>query len=193
MHYFWMLAAHIGLALTIESFVIPGWDLQSTAKAGNDLMSVSSRGYDFSSWYHIGPRNTVFAGLIEVGEYDDQLFCSKNLQDTVDVVPFYMPWLHQAEFALKPEKGSHCFLQTHGITSKADIDLNGHEVANKVTQAGAYAGPTYDMTNYAVKDNAIVIRAYPTDYNKDFALGFVDWNPYPPDSGTGVWRDVNIK
>jgi len=35
------------------------------------------------------------------------------------------------------------------------------------------------------------VKVYPTDYNRDFALGFVDWNPYPPDNGTGIWRDMH--
>lgn len=178
----------------IESFVIPGWDLQSTIKAGNDLAKLSSSGYDSSSWYQIGPRNTVFAGLIETGVYNtDQLFFSQNLQDTVNYLPFYSPWLYRSEFSLKPEVGSHFFLQTNGITSKADIYLNGHEVADKYTQAGAYGGQLYDITDIAQSSNALVIKAYPTDYNKDFALGFVDWNPYPPDNGTGVWREVSVK
>ena len=178
----------------ISNFVIPGWDLQSTIKAGEDLAKLSSAGYDSSSWYKIGPRNTVFAGLIEAGVYNtDQLFYSKNLQETVDYLPFYSPWLYRSAFTLTPEKGSHFFLQTNGITSKADIYLNGHEVADKHTQAGAYGGQTYDITGIAQSQNALVIKAYPTDYDKDFALGYVDWNPYPPDNGTGVWRDVSVK
>ena len=180
--------------IAIENFAIPGWDLQVTTKAGNDLKSLSSTEYDSSSWYHIGPRNSVFAGLLEAGVYDtEQLFYSQNLQDTVDYLPFYSPWLYRSEFSLKIGTGSHFFLQTNGITSKADIYLNGHEVADKLTQAGAYGGQTYDITSLAQGTNALVIKAYPTDYNKDFGLGFVDWNPYPPDNGTGVWRDVRVK
>ena len=187
-------ASAINIVLAVEKFVVPGWDLESSSKAGNDLASLSSPAYDTSSWYHIANRSTVFAGLIEAGVFNtEQLFYSKNLQDTVDVLPYYHPWLYRAEFPLKPGQESHFFLQTNGITSKADIYLNGHEVADKLIQAGAYGGQTYDVTSYAKDRNALVIRAWPTDYNKDFALGFVDWNPYPPDNGTGVWRDVSVK
>jgi exo-1,4-beta-D-glucosaminidase len=180
--------------VAVENFVIPGWDLQSTIKAGNDLTKLSSPGYDSSSWYSVSARSTVFAGLIESGVYDtEQLFYSKNLQDTVDYLPYYSPWLYRSTFALKPEQGSHFFVQTNGITSKADIYVNGKEVANKHTQAGAYGGHTYDITDIAEASNAMVIRAYPTFYDLDFALGWVDWNSYPPDNGTGVWRDVSVK
>ena len=189
-----LLLTLFGQVFAVSNYVIPGWDLQSTDNAGQDLSSLSSSGYDSSSWYKVGRRRTVFAGLIDAGVYNtDQLFYSQNLQDTVDYLPFYSPWLYRSQFALKTGSGVHTFLQTNGITSKADIYLNGHEVADKETQAGAYGGHTYDITKIVQDQNALVIEAYPTDYNKDFALGFVDWNPYPPDNGTGVWRDVSVK
>ncbi len=158
----------------IGSFAIPGWDLQSTIKAGDDLISISSTRYDSSSWYPVSSRTTVFAGLLENKVYNtDQLFYSQNLQDTVDYLPYYSPWLYRATFAIQPSKGVHFFLQTNGITSKADIFLNGKEVADKLTQAGAYGGHSYDITNLVQGSNALAIKAYPTDYNKDFALGWV--------------------
>ena len=193
MRLFWSFAFATA-AIAAEQFVIPGWDLQVTTKTGNDLEKISQPGYDSSSWYSISGRSTVFAGLIEAGVYDtEQLFYSKNLQNTVDYLPYYSPWLYRAKFSLVPGSGSHFFLQTNGITSKADIYMNGWQVADKKIQAGTYGGQTYDFTNIAESNNALVIKAYPTDYNKDFAQGFVDWNPYPPDNGTGVWRDVSIK
>lgn len=176
---------------------IPSWRLQSTEIAGNDLANLSQPSYNSSSWYAISARKSVFAGLVEAGVYDtEQLFFSKNLQETVDYLPFYSPWLYRSALPLQPQTGRHYFLQTNGITSKADIWLNGHEVADKTVQTGCYGGHTYDITdrvNPGDDGNAILIRAFPTDYNKDFAMGFVDWNPYPPDNGTGVWRDVFIK
>ena len=194
MRLLWTFALCGRAVLAAESFVVPGWNLQVTTKAGDDLKKLSASGFDSSSWYSIGARKTVFAGLLEAGVYNtDQLFFSKNLQNTVDYLPFYSPWLYRAEFALKPGSNSHFFLQTNGITSKADIYMNGNEVADKSIQAGAYGGQTYDITKMAKSNNALVIKAYPTDYNKDFGLGFVDWNPYPPDNGTGVWRDVSVK
>lgn len=39
----------------------------------------------------------------------------------------------------------------------------------------------------------MVFKVYPTNYFQDFGVGFVDWNPQPPDNGTGVWRDVTVK
>lgn len=188
------LAALTSAVSAIDNFVIPRWDLQSAESVGNDLASVSCTGYDSSSWYSISSRSTVFAGLIEAGEFDtEQLFFSKNLQSTVDILPYYKPWLYRSTFSLSQKDRTHYFLVTNGIASKADVFLNGHQIADKKLQSGAYGGHTYDITDFADEKNALLIKAYPTDYNKDFALGFVDWNPYPPDNGTGVWRDVSVK
>lgn len=177
-----------------QSAAIPAWDLQSTAKVHDSLDIVSNPDFDSSSWHHIGSKATIMGGLVDTAVYNaDELFYSTNLENKVDSAEFAVPWLYRRPFSLQPGDGKHFLLKTTGITSKADIWLNGHMVANKTLQAGAYGGRTYDVTKMVGKDNAIGIKVYPTDYNLDFALGFVDWNPYPPDNGTGVWRDVNVK
>lgn len=131
--------------------------------------------------------------LIKAGVYsDDELFYSDNLKH-FNTSGFLVPWLYRHDFSLSLIPDQHYFLQTHGITSGADIFLNGRQVANDTYQAGAYVGRTYEVTRLLEKDNALLIQVYSTDYNYDFALGFVDWNPYPPDNGTGVWRDAEIK
>lgn len=132
--------------------------------------------------------------LLEAGIYNDsELFYSDNLRK-VDSKQFQVPWLYRQEFGLDPGgAGKHFHLITHGITSRADVYLNGKLVADKRTQAGSYGGHTYDITSLVDKSNALLIQAHPTSYYYDFALGWVDWNPWPADNGTGVWRDVEIK
>ena len=192
--------------------VIPRWHIQSTAKTGIDLEKLSQPGLDVSSWYSIpASRCTLMGCLLETGEHHDtELFFSENLKD-VPQEPFLVPWIYRNEFTLGGSKHGaargnlHYFLETHGITSRGDIYLNGKEVASSDIQAGSYAGRTYDVTELVVVaeeeqpddggggNNALVIQVHPTDYNYDFALGFVDWNPYPPDNGTGVWRNVVVR
>ncbi|KAI0395814.1 glycoside hydrolase family 2 protein [Xylariaceae sp. FL0594] len=173
---------------------IPSWDLQSSAKAGGDLQSLSKIGFDTSSWHHVQTsRCTLMGCLLQAGVYkEEDLFQSDNLRK-FDAAPFRVPWIYRHEFALDRKSGQHYFLETHGITSRGDIYINGKQVASNLTQAGAYGGHEYDISNLVDEENAIVVQVHPTDYNYDFALGFVDWNPYPPDNGTGVWRDVEVK
>ncbi|KAI1813258.1 glycoside hydrolase family 2 protein [Poronia punctata] len=196
-----LLGAHTTLASSLlskagDSAIIPSWDLQSTAEAGDDLGSLSKVGVDTSEWHHIETsRCTLMGCLLHAGVYEeDDLFYSDNLRK-FDASPFRVPWLYRHEFALDQAGGKdkHYLLKTHGVTSKGDIFLNGKQVASNLTQAGAYGGHEYDISDLVKKQNALVIQVHPTDYNYDLALGFVDWNPYPPDNGTGVWRDIEVR
>ncbi|KAI0890665.1 glycoside hydrolase family 2 protein [Annulohypoxylon maeteangense] len=197
----------LGLCLSIETFasatllsepgevtVIPSWDIQSTEKVGADLEALSQAGVDTKTWHAVNSsRCTLMGCLINAGVYrEDGLFFSNALQ-SFNSSQFKVPWIYRKEFALTPEPGQHYHLQTHGISSSADIYINGQEVVARKSQAGAYVGNIFDITDKVKEANAVAIQVHPTDYNYDFALGFVDWNPYPPDNGTGVWRDVEVK
>ncbi|KAI1341461.1 glycoside hydrolase family 2 protein [Xylariaceae sp. FL0016] len=174
--------------------VIPSWDIQSSAKAGGDLAALSKAGVDTASWHHVNSsRCTLMGCLLQAGVYkEDDLFFSEKLK-AIDASQFKTPWIYRKEFEVDHQSDQHYFLETNGITSRADLFVNGKEVANNLTQAGAYAGHTYDITHLVDSKNVLAVQVHPTDYNYDFALGFVDWNPYPPDNGTGVWRDVQVK
>lgn len=167
-----------------ETAAIPNWDLISSSDTSSDLASLSKPGVDTSSWNHIEESKCTLMGcLISAGVYDvDELWFSDNLR-RFNWGQFTVPWLYRNEFALEAgDEGAHFILQTHGISSRADIFLNGEEVATKDFQSGAYSGHEYEITELVTGDqNALVIRSYPTDYSKDLALGFVDWNPYPPE------------
>ncbi|KAL2841866.1 glycoside hydrolase superfamily [Aspergillus pseudoustus] len=174
---------------------IAGWNLQSTHAVNSNLTAWSLPHANVSSWYRIGPRATILAGLLESNVYNESdLFYSDHLAG-ISKANFDVPWLYREEFSL-PEfpTDKHLFLKTHGITSKADIFFNGAQIASSDLQIGSYAGHIYDLTSHVlVGQNALLIKAYPTSYRDDFALGWVDWNPHPPDSGTGVWRNVELK
>lgn len=174
--------------------VIPGWSLQSSIHAPDDMSGLSQPGVDVSTWHRVGPRGTVMAGLLHAGVFDDtELFYSDNLNQLASETIFRSPWLYREEFTLNPSDNQYFTLHTHGITSKAEIYVNGERIATSDEQQGSYGGHKYNLTGL-VHDgaNCLLIRAYPTNYLRDFAQGFVDWNPYPSDNGTGVWRNVEI-
>ncbi|KAK2805311.1 hypothetical protein FQN50_006212 [Emmonsiellopsis sp. PD_5] len=182
---------------------IPGWHLQSTKHVSQNASALSIAGAaDVSSWYRTSSRATLMAGLIENGVYaDDELFFSSNLNDTTnaDKANFDVPWLYREEFEVGGDSegegdGQYYFLQTHGITSRADIYVNGALVAGKETQVGSYGGQRYEITEYVKSEgaNCVLVQSYPTNYTRDLAIGFLDWNPYPPDTGSGVWRNIDI-
>lgn len=178
-----------------DEFVIPGWRLQSSALVDGDVAGFSQPGANVSSWHPVSYRGSVFAGLLENGLYNDtELFFSDNFETLIDYSDFEVPWLYREELSLTPQEGQNYYLITNGITSRADIYLNGHMVADNLTQVGSYGGHKYDVTAFVREGtNCILITAYPTDYLRDFAMGFVDWNVYPPDEGSGVWRQVSLR
>ena len=169
---------------------IPSWKVKSTSKVGNDISKASDPRLDTSSWYTIKSKATLMSTLLENNVYNEtHLFFSDNLKQ-VDTAQFTVPWLYRAE--IQHDK-SDAFVQliTNGISSRADVYLNG-ELLGK--QIGAYVGKEYDVSKKLRQGkNTLLVRVYPTDYNRDFALGFVDWNPAPPDNGTGIWRDFQVK
>ena len=78
--------------------------------------------------------------LISSGLYNDtELFFSDNLKK-LSGDQFAVPWLYRAEFALDPGLGKYLFLLTYGISLRADIYLNGNQIADKLFQVGAYGG-----------------------------------------------------
>jgi exo-1,4-beta-D-glucosaminidase len=178
---------------------VPSWNVTSSTGIIGNTTQLSLPGIDTSSWHHLNAsKGTLMATLLASGIYnEDDLFYSDTLK-TVDPEQFRVPWFYRSEsrWITKSNTANDFYtLRTNGISSRADVYLNGHLVADRETQAGAYVGLEYDVTDKVRRGgrNVLLVKAYPTDYNRDFALGFVDWNPYPPDNGTGIWRDVEVK
>ncbi|KAL4722202.1 hypothetical protein ACLX1H_010979 [Fusarium chlamydosporum] len=190
--------SHKPLATIVgQQDAIPNWDFQQLQKVSDDPASLSLPKVDTSSWHHAPvSKCTLMACLLAEGTFKlngpNGLWYSDNLAK-FDQSLFDGPWLYRNKFNLAIDEKHHYFLQTNGITPAADLFLNGKQIANNVMQSGSYGGHTFDITHLARKKNALVVKVYPTDYQFDFAVGFVDWNPYPPDNGTGIWRDITIK
>ncbi|KAF1969793.1 putative glycosyl hydrolase [Bimuria novae-zelandiae CBS 107.79] len=187
-----------------HSAVIPWWKIGNSlhvGNVGNDSAALSDPDLDVSEWYSIGSKATLMAAYLENGarSFETELFRDENMKAYHEHLrpAFQEPWYYRSKFTLNINNrfGAYYYqLKTHGISSRADIYLNGALIADKNVQAGAYTGLTYNITSKARNGtNILLVRVYPTDYNRDFALGFVDWNPPPADNGTGIWRDVELK
>lgn len=182
-----------------QTIVIPSWELAPSSVASRNITWLSIPGNGGSSlWYRVPvSRCTIIACLHEaaIPPWDDLdvLYFSDNLEQYQNDDLFNGEWLYRREFTLSPRKNRHFFLETHGITPAANIILNEEQLATRDIQAGSYGGRVYDITSVVQDVNALLITVYPTSYDYDFAQGFVDWNPYPPNNGTGIWRNVTLK
>ncbi len=177
---------------------IDHWQMQDSAKAQQGGAAISSMGFPTTEWYPVTGRATVMAGLLENGTYKNDVFYSDNLR-AVQVPDasgnlFVTPWWYRAEFALpKDIAGRHTLLRTNGMIASADVWVNGHQVADHTELAGAYPVHELDVTRWVrTGANILAMRVHPADPRKSLSIGWVDWNPTPPDNNMGPWRGVDI-
>lgn len=178
---------------------IDHWQMQDSAKAQQRGEEISAKGYATKGWYPVSGRATVMAGLLENRVFkNNDVFYSDNLR-AVQVPEasgnlFVTPWWYRAEFTVaKDGAGRHTLLHTNGIIASADVWVNGHQVADHAELAGAYPVHEIDVTRWVhAGANVLALRVHPGDPRQSLSIGWVDWNPTPPDNNMGPWRGVDI-
>ena len=176
---------------------IAHWQIQSSAKAQQDGAEISSAAFSPSEWYPASGRATVMAGLLENGKYEN-VFYGDNLRTVSDPDSsghvFVVPWWYRTEFTVDAgTQGSRTLLRINGINSSADVWVNGQRVADESAIAGSYPVHELDVTRWVhAGTNILALRVRPADARSSLSIGWVDWNPTPPDNNLGPWRGVDI-
>ncbi|MEV7099223.1 carbohydrate-binding protein [Amycolatopsis sp. NPDC051045] len=178
------------VAAAAPATAVPGFLIQTSAKVGDDS-AVSKPGFDTAGWYPVGPRSTVYAGLLANGKYADP-FYSTNMKN-VPAADFQVPWWYRTDLTLTdPTQRTH--LDFSGVLSKADVWVNGTRIADKTQVNGAYTRHDLDITaQVKAGTNSIAFKVYPNDPNKDLSMGWIDWAQTPPDQNMGIVRDVLVR
>jgi exo-1,4-beta-D-glucosaminidase len=172
--------------------VVPGWKLQSSAKVPDEGAAISTPGYATPDWYPVSPRSTVLAGLVENKVHQDPLY-SNNLSK-IPAADFKVPWWYRADVTVQSRPGVNTFLDFSGVTSAADVWVNGVQVATRETVAGTYTRHEFNLTALVKPGvNSIAFKVYPNDPRKHLTLGWVDWLQPPPDNNMGLFRDVTLR
>ncbi|MGH8192618.1 MAG: glycoside hydrolase family 2 protein, partial [Rhodanobacteraceae bacterium] len=171
---------------------IAGWQIQSSAEVQQGGQIVSQPGFSTQGWYPVGATATVMAGLLENGKYPN-VFYGSNLRE-VNPGHFQVPWWYRATFQIpNGGNGLHTFIKVNGIIPKADLWLNGNEIADHQEIAGAYTTHAIDVTSLLqAGENVLAVRVYPGNPQQDLSIGWIDWNPAAPDNNMGIWRTVDI-
>jgi exo-1,4-beta-D-glucosaminidase len=176
---------------------IAHWLIQSSAKAQQSGAEVSSAGYSTREWYPVSGRATVMAGLLENGKYEN-VFYSDNLRAAAEPessgTTFVVPWWYRTEFTVvEGPQRIRTLLRINGMIPSADVWLNGNLVAEQATVAGAYPVHELDVTRWVhAGTNILALRVHSGDPRTSLSIGWVDWNPTPPDNNMGPWRGVEI-
>ncbi|MGO4521010.1 sugar-binding domain-containing protein [Dyella sp. 2RAF44] len=177
---------------------IAHWQIQDSAKAQQAGAEISLAGYSTKEWYPVSGRATVMAGLLENHTFKNDVFYSDNMR-AVQVPDssgnlFVTPWWYRTQFTLSKDLGQkHTMLHTNGIIASADLWVNGHQVVDHAELAGAYPVHDFDVTRWVhAGANVLAMRVHPADPRTSLSIGWVDWNPTPPDNNMGPWRGVDI-
>jgi len=186
-----------------------GWSLQSSSKVEQPGGVLSKSGFLARNWYPVSVPTTVVAALVKHKVLPDPLF-GMNLRQMPGVTypiganfsnlamdpdsPYAASWWYRKAFTLPAgDKGQTLWLNFRGINYRANIWLNGRQIAKSDDVAGAWRTYEFNVTDAAKRgaENVLAVQVYPPTEN-DLAITFVDWNPAPPDKNMGLWREVYL-
>jgi len=100
--------------------------------------------------------------------------------------------------------GKHLTLHFDGINYRANVWLNGKQIADSNTLVGMFRRFEFDVTGKvrAGAKNALAVEVTGPGHIEDkkystkqleATTGWDDHNPIPPDMNTGIWRDVYLR
>ena len=202
-------------AIANRQFLAEGWTLQSSskvevsAKAGQEGETISKPGFLTKGWMDVTVPTTVVAAQVKHKILPDPSF-GMNLRQYPGMgypiggnfsnipmpsdSPYAASWWYRKTFALPAsDKGKIIWLNFRGINYRANIWLNGKQIAKADDVAGAWRTYEFNVTEAAKvgSENVLAVQVMPPS-DTDLAITFVDWNPAPPDKNMGLWREVYI-
>src|SRR5450759_506805 len=186
------------------------WAIQSSADVRENGAALSVTGFrPPRAWHPATLPSTGFSALVAARVYPDPYF-GANLRSAPGVSypigfnfsnapmpadsPFRKSWWFRTEFKLPAEyRGKTLWLGFDGINFRANVWLNGKQIAASDRLAGAWRLFEFDVPAATMPGgaNALAVEIFPPEPG-DLAITFVDWNPLPPDKGMGLWRDVYL-
>jgi exo-1,4-beta-D-glucosaminidase len=202
-------AAPAGLGRAPELLLRQNWFIASSADVRDSGAAISVPGYLTRDWYPATLPTTVLSALVNDQVYPDP-YTGMNLrsipgasyplfEDFSNLMmppgsPFRRAWWYRTEFTLPAEfRGKTLWLAFDGINYRANVWLNGVQVASSNRLAGMWRLFEFDVTAAARpgQANSLAVEVFPP-HPHDLAITLVDWAPMPPDKEMGIWRDVHI-
>lgn len=170
-----------------------GWKMLSSEKLeGTDGKTISMPDYRADSWLEAIVPGTVMGSMAATGVIEDPYFGRNMLK--VDEAQFRHPWWFRTTFQLSPEDlGKQVSLRFNGINYRAELWVNGEQVAGKDEFAGAYRMFTFNIDSYVrAGENTVALKIW-QHADGEYSIGFVDWNPLPIDRNMGIFREVFVE
>src|SRR5260221_4542588 len=188
-------------------FLHSDWRLESSCKLSAKAEAISFPGFDDSKWHPAIVPGTVVGSLVAdkilpdpnygknlnsfPGAFTNNKIQAANLDMPADS-PFRCSHWFRTEFTAPAAYADRAiWLHFLGINYRANIWLNGKQLANRTEVAGAYRAYEFLISELLNKSgkNALAVEVFVPEKN-DLGLTWVDWNPTPPDKDSGMWREV---
>lgn len=165
------------------------WKLQSSESVQQSGEQCSLPGFHDEDWWEAQVPGTVLGSLVHNDLYPDPYF-GTNLQN-IPTEQFQHSWWYRTEWqwpALEAEQT--VILCLEGINYYAEIWLNGKLVERT---EGAFRRYRFNISGLIKPGpNVLAIEVSPPKPG-DYSVGFVDWNPEPPDQNMGLFREVSLE
>ncbi|MCX5757122.1 MAG: beta galactosidase jelly roll domain-containing protein [Candidatus Hydrogenedentes bacterium] len=188
------------------------WKLQSSAVATAPGEAISVDVFSADGWYPTSVPSTLLAALVANGVYPDPFLGDNSTkipgyQKGVVIPedsPFYPSWWYRTSFEIPASwTGKRLTLHLDGINYRANVWVNGRQLADGQSVVGMFRRFTFDATDalHTSAKNVLALeitgpghvpkKPYRTK-QIEATTGWDDHNPQPPDLNTGVWRDVYV-
>src|SRR5215471_1211355 len=155
-----------------------GWSIQSSLKVAEKGDTVSTASFQPSDWLPAESPATVVAAQLMKGLLPDP-FYGMNLRQYPGMTypiganfsnlpadpesPYAVSWWYRTEFALPRDyAGKRVWLNFRGVNYRANVWLNGKQIADSKQVAGAWRTYEFNVTD-AVKNgtNALALQIWP--------------------------------
>jgi exo-1,4-beta-D-glucosaminidase len=168
------------------------WHICNAAdlKIGGEIVSTTAQLSEH--WLPTSVPSTVLAALVANEIYVDP-FLGTNLRK-IPTEQFENPWWYRTEFHVSEgDAGKVALLEFDGVNYSANVWLNGIGIASQEEITGTYRQFQLKVSEHICAGaNVLAVEIIPPRPG-DFSVGFVDWNPWPPDGNMGIFRDVRLR
>ena len=192
-----------------------GWEMRESAIVGMDGAQISSPKFNLDHWYSTTVPTTALAVLVRHGVYPDPYIGLNNLKipDASDAFnrrynlekfshlpdkanPWSKPYWFRKTFTVPVDyAGKIVWLNLDGINYRADVWLNGKQIAMATNTVGMFKRFKLDITGAAKPGtaNVLAIAIHPLDHPGDPVEEQLKClkGDFGPNSGDGeILRDV---
>lgn len=207
---------NVTLNTSNDKQLLKEWKMESSTQINEKENVISSADFNDSAWVKAEVPTTVLRALVKAGIYPDPHFdlndlripdASDELNRRLDLSkyshmkdvpnPFKDPWWFRTTFRIAKENaGKKIWLNFDGINYRADVWLNGKQIAGSREMAGMFQRFRYDITDSSKPDgeNVLAVKIHQVDHVGTPNPGF-QFKVFGPGRGQGedIFKDVTLK